>query len=125
MEDTPRDRGDGKGVTLPRVRRERKRYGSSREKKMHESITISLQVRLRNCLLTILELEPDLQRLEIGQELLEEYSVLRSFMDKLDEVLLEEEDVRRIERATANFLDELKLPLSFMQRQTFKRQMMQ
>ncbi len=92
---------------------------------MHESITISLQVRLRNCLLTILELEPDLQRLEIGQELLEEYSVLRSFMDKLDEVLLEEEDVRRIERATANFLDELKLPLSFMQRQTFKRQMMQ
>ncbi len=92
---------------------------------MYENTTENLQVRLRNCLLTILELEPDLKRLEIGQELLAEYSLLRSFVDKLDEVLLEEEDVCRIERATAIFLDELKLPLSFMHGQTFKRQMMQ
>jgi hypothetical protein len=92
---------------------------------MHENTTGTLQVRLRNCLLTILELEPDLKRLEIGQELLAEYSLLRSFVDKLDEVMLEEEDVCRIERATATFLDELKLPLSLMHRQIPKHQMMQ
>ncbi len=92
---------------------------------MRDDDMINLQFRLKNCLQTILELEPDIERLELGHVLLKEYSVLRSFIEKLDQVVLEEEDVCRIERATANFLEELKLPLSFMQKETPKRQMMQ
>ena len=72
-----------------------------------------MQLRLKNCLQTILELEPDLERLELGHVLLKEYELLKSFIEKVGKVALQEDDVERIEKATAAFLDELRVPLSF------------
>ncbi len=70
------------------------------------------RTRLENCLQTILELEPEVERLDLGHIMREEYAALRKFMEKLDSVQLEEDDVRRIEGATERFLEELKGPLS-------------
>ncbi|WP_018125658.1 hypothetical protein [Desulfovibrio oxyclinae] len=64
-------------------------------------------VRITNCLRTILELEPQLEQLELGDALLEEFEVLKSFLGKIDVEGVGEEDVRRIEKATENFLKEL------------------
>ena len=73
-----------------------------------------LQSRLMNCLETIIELERHLERLELGHLLLSEFSQLRDFMDKIDQVAVNEEDVRRIEAATSHFLEELKVPLGLL-----------
>ncbi len=75
---------------------------------MKESV---LHFRLSNCLQTILELEGDLERLQLGHVLLSEFSQLRDFMDRIEMVEIDENDVRRIEAATANFLEELQGPL--------------
>ena len=75
---------------------------------MKESV---LHFRLSNCLQTILELEGDLERLQLGHVLLSEFSQLREFMDRIEMVEIDEDDVRRIEAATANFLEELQGPL--------------
>jgi len=72
----------------------------------------SYLVRITNCLQTILELEPQLEKLEHGNSLLDEFVVLKSFLEKIDEVDLSESDVERIEAATANFLKELQGPLA-------------
>ena len=71
----------------------------------------NLQMRLKNCLQTILDLEPDIERLELGHVLLKEYGQLKSFLRKMDLVSLQENDVLRIEKATMSFLEELKMPL--------------
>jgi len=76
-----------------------------------DSKTNILQSRLLNCLETIIELERDLERLDLGHVLLSEFSQLKDFMARIDQVSVDEEDVRRIEAATSNFLDELKIPL--------------
>ncbi|MDP3426550.1 MAG: hypothetical protein Q8S17_04135 [Humidesulfovibrio sp.] len=68
--------------------------------------------RISNCLQTILELEPELEKIEIGKSLLEEFSVLKDFLQKIDTVALNEDDVERVETATSNFLDELRAPLA-------------
>ena len=81
---------------------------------MMEIHTHNLQRRLRNCLQTILELEPDLKKLDLGHVLLKEYELLRGFIEKVGDVPLREDDVLRIEKATALFLEELKVPLSFL-----------
>lgn len=80
---------------------------------MRKEQNLSLQLRLKNCLQTILDLESDLERLELGHVLLKEYTMLRSFADRVKTIPLREDDVARIERATECFLEELKLPLSF------------
>lgn len=80
---------------------------------MQKERTLSLQLRLNNCLQTILDLEPDLERLELGHVLLKEYTELRAFADSVKSIALREDDVLRIEQATECFLEELKLPLSF------------
>ncbi|NJB66900.1 hypothetical protein GGQ74_000540 [Desulfobaculum xiamenense] len=76
-----------------------------------DSKTAVLQTRLMNCLETIIELEQDLERLELGHVLLDEFSQLKAFMKRIDQVNVDEDDVRRIERATSNFLEELKAPM--------------
>ena len=81
---------------------------------MTELQSQNLQRRLRNCLQTILELEPDIKKLDLGHVLLKEYELLRGFIEKVNDVPLREDDVLRIEKATALFLDELKTPLSFL-----------
>jgi hypothetical protein len=69
-------------------------------------------MRITNCLQTILELEPELSRLDLDSSLVEEFVYLRQFLEKIDHVDLSEDDVERIETATANFLAELKTPFS-------------
>jgi hypothetical protein len=68
--------------------------------------------RISNCLETILELEPELEKIELGKSLLEEFGVLKEFLERIDTVQLNEDDVERVEQATANFLDELRGPLT-------------
>ncbi|THB63105.1 MAG: hypothetical protein D6E12_17720 [Desulfovibrio sp.] len=85
----------------------------------------NLQLRLKNCLQTILELEPDLERLELGHVLLKEYEQLKTFIEKVGTVRLEEDDVQRIEKATATFLDELKAPLSLVSEAKARKRLMQ
>ncbi len=92
---------------------------------MTESVKEHLQLRLSNCLQTILELEPDLERLELGHALIKEYAQLKSFVDKVNQLRLDEEDVRRIEMATASFLEEIKVPLSLVQEPSVRRRPMQ
>ena len=84
-----------------------------------------LQSRLKNCLQTILDLEPELERLELGHVLLKEYGVLKSFIQKVDNVSLLEEDVARIENATESFLEELKSPLGLVDDDASPRRMIQ
>jgi len=72
----------------------------------------SNMARISNCLQTILDLEPELERIELGKSLLEEFAVLKDFLQKIDTVELSESDVERVEVATANFLEELRLPLA-------------
>ncbi|RQD59344.1 MAG: hypothetical protein D5R98_07500 [Desulfonatronovibrio sp. MSAO_Bac4] len=73
-----------------------------------------LQARLKNCLLTIVELEPVLTKLTIHSELLQEFKHLRSVISKVSELELSMEEVARIESATSMFLNELEIPLSYL-----------
>lgn len=70
--------------------------------------TNPLNSRLRNCLLTILELEDALGQTHLGSALQSEFSVLKDVMTRLEDVKVEEHDVCRIEAATGRFLAELK-----------------
>ncbi len=92
---------------------------------MTEENALNLQLRLKNCLQTILELEPDLEQLELGHVLLKEYSLLKTFIEQLEQITLFEEDVRRIEEATVNFLEELRVPLSSVKEQLGKHNLLQ
>ena len=67
-----------------------------------------LNCRLRNCLLTILELEEMLERTHLGPVLQKEFTVLKQVMQHLETVAVVESDVCRIEAATTRFLAELK-----------------
>lgn len=84
-----------------------------------------LHSRLRNCLQTILDLESDLDRLALSGELMTEFSTLKTYMERLGDVSLEEDDVRRIERATAHFLEELRAPVTAMRRRRETRPFLQ
>ena len=83
------------------------------EDAMHDDVT-NLHARLSNCLQTILDLEGDLDRLELGDTLMSEFSLIKSFINRVKDVALQESDVARIEKATANFLDEVRGPLSLL-----------
>lgn len=65
-------------------------------------------MRITSCLQAILDLEPELARLKVGESLLEEFVFLKSFLEKADRVSMSEADVERIERATSSFLEELR-----------------
>lgn len=82
-------------------------------------------VRITNCLQTILELESQLEKLEHGHSLLDEFAVLKSFLEKIDKVELSESDVERIEKATVNFLKELQLPLAKAEARAEKKSRLQ
>lgn len=66
--------------------------------------------RIVNCLQTILDLEPILQRMESGHVILSEFKVIKSFLSGMEGAVLDEDDVARIENATERFLQELNLP---------------
>ena len=77
-----------------------------------------LRSRLKNCITTILDLEPILGGFEMGNDFLAEFVRLKSFMQRLDNIFgegqetIDEGDVARIEVATAIFLEELKAPIA-------------
>jgi len=77
---------------------------------MDGSRSSSFAARIVNCLQTILELEPLLRNIDSGRMLLPEFKVLKSFLNEMDGIELDEEDVARIEVATERFLQELKTP---------------
>jgi len=66
--------------------------------------------RLKNCLLTILELEPDLERLQLPDTFRNELAQLKQHLEKIEQIEFYEEDLQRLETATAKFLEELRLP---------------
>ena len=68
--------------------------------------------RLKNCLLTILELEPELERLQLPDVFRNELSLLKQHLEKIEHIEFHEEDLQRLEMATAKFLEELRLPFS-------------
>ncbi|MDR3358797.1 MAG: hypothetical protein LBN96_08120 [Desulfovibrio sp.] len=68
-----------------------------------------LQIRLKNCIQTILELEPDFDDRLWGRHFNNEISALKAYLQRVDRMALAEGDVQRLEAATANFLAELKL----------------
>ena len=70
--------------------------------------TPRLHLRLRSCLQAILDLEPELQNIRAAESLLTELSVLKDIYGRLETLFIQEEDVKRIEEATANFFAELK-----------------
>ena len=70
-----------------------------------------LQLRLKNCLQTILEMEPDMEDLPAQADFGPDMATLKSYISKVDEMDLVEEDVTRLEHATAHFLAELRLPV--------------
>ncbi|WP_319466559.1 hypothetical protein [uncultured Pseudodesulfovibrio sp.] len=92
---------------------------------MPESSSVNHLVRITNCLQTILELEPQLEKLEHGNSLLDEFAVLKSFLEKIDKVDLSEADVERIETATVNFLKELQAPLAQAKARAKKKRRLQ
>ena len=70
--------------------------------------TLRLHNRLRSCLQAILELESDLEQTRLAESFLVEFSTLKDLYGKIETLCLREDDVRRIENATAHFLDELR-----------------
>ncbi len=73
---------------------------------------VILHSRLRNCLQTILDLEPAIRLAPLGDHLMEEFGALKEVMGRLEDISVNEDEVGRIEEATANFLCELKEALS-------------
>ncbi|MDR3319542.1 MAG: hypothetical protein LBS77_00940 [Desulfovibrio sp.] len=69
-----------------------------------------LQIRLKNCIQTILELEEDMDEQIGGRHFNNEISTLKTYLQQVDSMILAEADVRRLEKATAIFLAELRLP---------------
>ena len=84
-----------------------------------------LYCRLKNCLLTILELEPELERLQLPDEFRNELSLLKQHFEKIEHIEFYEEDLQRLEVATARFLEELRLPFFHIQPVSTKHGLLQ
>ena len=69
----------------------------------------NLHLRLKNCLQTILELEDDIQEELQRSAFSEEFTKIRTFLERVEQMQLMEEEVSRMEKATATFLSELHL----------------
>ena len=74
---------------------------------MRVSPEITLASRLKNCLVTILELEELLADSHLGTVLEQEFSTLKVVVAHLEDMRIAEDDVSRIEHATMRFLSEL------------------
>lgn len=66
----------------------------------------TLQIRLKNCLQTILELEPEMH--ENGEDSFDhEFSSIKAFLTHVDQMDLAEEEVQWMENVTVIVLSEL------------------
>ncbi|MBQ9407062.1 MAG: hypothetical protein IJU37_10070 [Desulfovibrio sp.] len=68
----------------------------------------TLQLRLKNCIQTILDFEPGMRTCTLGLHFSKELDILKAYLAHVDHMSLAEEDVLHMEKATATFLDELK-----------------
>ena len=84
-----------------------------------------LYSRLKNCLLTILELEPELERLQLPDAFRYELTMLKQHFEKIEYIEFYEEDLQRLELATAKFLEELRLPFSHIHPVSTRRKLLQ
>lgn len=84
-----------------------------------------LHIRLKNCLQTILELETDMTSLQMRSEFQGELETLKEYLSRIEHLSLAEDDVLRLERATANFLEELRIPLAQISRESSKHRILQ
>lgn len=65
-----------------------------------------LQIRLKNCIQTILDLEPEIQK--NGEDSFDDdFSSLKAYLEHVDNMELAEDDVQRLETVTSQFLAEL------------------
>jgi hypothetical protein len=71
----------------------------------------TLQLRLLNCLQTILEMEEELGPTSLDMNLTHELRTLKAVIRRIDQLEVSEMDVSRVEQATAHFLQELSGPL--------------
>lgn len=88
-------------------------------------MTSHLHIRLKNCLQTILELETDMASLQMRNEFQAELETLKEYLNRIENISLAEDDVLRLERATANFLEELRLPLAQISHENPKGRILQ
>lgn len=88
-------------------------------------MTSHLYIRLKNCLQTILELETDMASLQMRNEFQAELETLKEYLNRIENISLAEDDVLRLERATANFLEELRLPLAQISHENPKGRILQ
>lgn len=79
-----------------------------------------LQARLKNCLLTIVEMEPMLSRISLHHELEKEFKQLKEISRKISSLELSDAEVERIESATEIFLKELEIPREFLPQENQK-----
>ena len=84
-----------------------------------------LQIRLKNCLQTILDLEPDMDTLPARADFRPDMDTLKTYLARVEDMDLVEEDVQRLERATAHFLAELRLPMEHMRQGCAKSRVLQ
>jgi hypothetical protein len=84
-----------------------------------------LYSRLKNCLQTILDLEPDLARLRLPDTFRTELEALKMHLERVRHLDFREEDLRRLETATEKFLEELRLPFAHAQSLSSKNRVLQ
>ncbi len=77
-----------------------------------------LRIRLKNCIQTILEFEPDMRAHNGLCSFENEFSSLKTYLRRIDQMELAEEDVLELENVTSDFLAELEFARPrFAQRQ--------
>ncbi len=75
-------------------------------------MALHLQLRLKNCLQTILDVETDVAKYPLYGAFKPEMETLKKYLTDIDNLELSEDDVARLEQATTLFLNELYLPLA-------------
>lgn len=67
-----------------------------------------LQMRIKTCLQTLLDLQPAMRRI-YQRNMAEDFSQLRAWLERVEQMPLAEEDVARIENITSELLKEIRL----------------
>lgn len=88
-------------------------------------INCELHLRLKHCLQTIIDLEIDISALPTYISFSDELKAIKSFIAKIENLDIDENDVLRLEKATENFLKELKLPMSKNMCELYKGKILQ
>lgn len=68
----------------------------------------SLNYRLQNCLVTVLELEAELEQTPLWPDLQREFALFKDSYRRLERMQVPEHDVYKIEMAVSHFLAEIR-----------------